>query len=82
MYDEFMESRKKLDRKKGEGVYYEEHHKIPAHYFANDQYPNGRDNPEANRPENKVLLTGKEHYMAHRLLHKIDPCPANAFASR
>ena len=68
------------DRKKGEGIYYEEHHKIPAHYFANEQHPDGRNNPAANLPQNKVLLTGKEHYMSHRLLHKIDPCPANAFA--
>ena len=68
------------DRKKGEGIYYEEHHKIPAHYFANEQHPDGRNNPAANLPENKVLLTGKEHYMSHRLLYKIDPCPANLSA--
>jgi hypothetical protein len=68
------------DRKKGEGIYYEEHHKIPAHYFANEQYPDGRDNPAANHPSNLVLLTAKEHYMAHRLLYKIDPCPANLSA--
>ena len=41
------------DRKKGEGIYYEEHHKIPAHYFANEQHPDGRNNPAANLQKTK-----------------------------
>ena len=79
-YDRLMESRKKLKRKKGDGVYYELHHIIPAHYFANEQYPDGRDNPAANHPSNLVLLTAKEHYIAHLLLRIFDPCAANILA--
>jgi len=49
----------KSDRKKNNGVYYEKHHIIPKCIGGTDE------------TSNLVLLTGREHYIAHRLLAKI-----------
>jgi len=50
---------KTLNRKKGNGVYYERHHIVP-------KCAGGKDTPE-----NLVLLTAREHFLAHYLLTKI-----------
>lgn len=49
---------KKKDRRKGDGNYYEEHHIIPKSWGG------------SNDKNNLVLLTAREHYIAHYLLWK------------
>jgi len=56
-----MNSRKSMNRRKGNGIYYEKHHIVPMCL-------NG-----SNDKDNLVLLTAKEHFIAHRLLYKIYP---------
>jgi hypothetical protein len=58
-YYDYIEYVKTLDRKKGKGIYYESHHIIPKSM--------GGDNSN----DNLVLLTAREHYLAHYLLYKI-----------
>lgn len=48
--------------------YYERHHIIPSSL--------GGTNDAANI----VLLTGKEHYIIHWILYRINPCPETAYA--
>lgn len=50
-------------RRKGDGEYYEAHHILPRSLFPN----------WIKRKSNIVLLTAKEHYFVHKLLHKIYP---------
>lgn len=74
IYNKLIESRKKLSRLKGCGVYYESHHIKPSCVGGSD------DN------HNKVLLTAREHFIAHWLLARAYPevfelqCAWNAFA--
>jgi len=57
IYDNLISSRKTLNRKKKrDGVYYEKHHIIPKCFGG------------PNTKENLVLLTFKEHFLAHLLL--------------
>ncbi len=51
-----MESRSKLNRVKNSKNYFEQHHIIP------------RSLGGSNRPDNLVLLTAREHFIAHLLL--------------
>lgn len=57
-YNRLIESRKLMSRKKGDGSYYERHHVIP-------KWLGGTDSKD-----NLVLLTAKEHFIAHLLLWK------------
>lgn len=57
-YNNLISSRKSLLRKKGAGVYYEKHHIIP-------KWLGGLDTKD-----NLILLTAKEHFIAHLLLWK------------
>lgn len=60
-YFDFMESRQNKIRSKNDGVYYELHHILPKSIY-----------PEYSKlPGNLVLLTPKEHFIAHFLLTKI-----------
>ncbi|MCK9154745.1 MAG: HNH endonuclease [Paludibacteraceae bacterium] len=59
LYDQYSLYVKSTNRKKGLGVYYEKHHVIP-------KCIGGSDNNE-----NLVLLTAREHFLAHFLLTKI-----------
>lgn len=60
-YFDFMESRQKLSRSKSDETYYELHHILPKSIY-----------PEyAKLPGNLVLLTPREHFLAHYLLTKI-----------
>lgn len=61
IYDKLIAKAKNENRIKNNGIYYESHHIIP------------RCMGGSNKLENKVLLTGKEHFLAHRLLFKIFP---------
>lgn len=69
IYNRLCESRKNLNRKKGDGNYYELHHIKP-------RWLGG-----GNEKENLVLLTAREHYLAHYLLflHYRDRSSAAAF---
>ena len=58
-YDNLIRTRKLLNRKKYDGIYYEEHHIIM------------RSMSGADDKSNKILLTAKEHYIAHYLLWMI-----------
>jgi hypothetical protein len=59
IYDDLIQSRKKLKRRKANGVYFEKHHILPKCMGGN------------NLKENTVLLTAREHLIAHMLLCKI-----------
>jgi hypothetical protein len=61
IYTKLCNRAKFENRKKGCGIYYEEHHIIPRCV--------GGDDTESNL----VLLTAKEHLFAHRLLHYSEP---------
>ena len=58
LYNRLCISRKFFDRIKSKDIYYESHHIQPVSL--------GGDNSK----ENKVLLTPKEHFVAHLLLYK------------
>ena len=57
-------------RRKGKGVYYENHHILPKSIF-----PLWKD-----KSSNQVLLTAREHYFCHQLLTKIYPVKGMVFA--
>ena len=57
-YNNLILSRKSFLRKKGAGIYYEKHHIIP-------KWLGGADTKD-----NLILLTAKEHFIAHMLLWK------------
>jgi hypothetical protein len=56
-YNQLCSTRKLLDRSKQDDVYYEEHHIIPKSLGG------------SNSADNLVLLTAREHYIAHLLLY-------------
>lgn len=60
-YDSLIEKAKKAKRERGDGNYYESHHIIP------------RSEGGLDEPDNLVLLTGREHFVAHWLLFRDDP---------
>jgi hypothetical protein len=62
IYNAIVNNARSEDRKKVFGIYYERHHIIP------------RCMGGTNDKSNLILLTAKEHYMAHRLLCEIHPC--------
>jgi len=61
IYDQIIERARKEGRKKGEGVYYEAHHIVP-------KCLGGK-----NTKSNLILLTAKEHFLCHWLLHRLYP---------
>jgi hypothetical protein len=60
VYNNLMQTRKDLDRHRDVNVYLESHHIIPKCLGG------------TNLKTNLVLLTAREHYLAHWLLHRID----------
>jgi hypothetical protein len=60
-----MLSRQNMTRSKANGEYYEKHHIVP------------RCLGGSNEKQNLVLLTAKEHFLAHRILYKIYPNDRN-----
>ena len=58
-YDLLISTRQPLNRKKGDGQHYDKHHIVPRSL--------GGDNSK----ENLLLLTPKEHFIAHFLLWRI-----------
>lgn len=67
-YNNLIYTRKKLNRTKTEGIYYESHHILPKSM--------GGDNTK----ENLILLTPREHFVSHWLLYKIHKNRAMASA--
>jgi len=67
LYYNFMNSRKSMNRRKYDGVYYEAHHIIPECMGGEGKTWQWKRHP------NIVLLTAKEHFIAHRILYKIYP---------
>lgn len=67
-YHDYISYVKTLKRKKGDGNYYERHHIIPRSLGGSDE------------PDNLVLLTAREHYLAHYLLWKFMPCKETIYA--
>jgi hypothetical protein len=61
IYNQLVSKVKSENRKKSRDVYYERHHIIPKCMGG------------TNDKENLVLLTAREHFIAHKLLHFIDP---------
>jgi hypothetical protein len=67
VYDRICFKAKSENRVKGEGVYYEAHHIIPKSHGGDGLVSQYKWHP------NVVLLTAKEHFLAHRLLCMIFP---------
>jgi len=67
-YDNLIKTRKILNRKKYNGKYYEDHHIIMKSMGGTDA------------KNNRLLLTAKEHYIAHYLLWKIYKNSQTAYA--
>ena len=61
IYQQLIDRSRKENRQKYQGIYYEEHHIIPKCIGG------------TNDPENLVLFTAREHFIAHWLLTKIYP---------
>jgi hypothetical protein len=61
VYNSIIENAKCQQRTKSQGTYYESHHIVPKSLGDSDT------------PDNLVLLTAKEHFVAHHLLTKIHP---------
>ena len=72
IYKSLIERAKFENRKKGNGVYYESHHIIPDFMFKERKRkgPKGHLSGNPNDKENLVLLTEREHILAHILLAK------------
>lgn len=58
IYNDLIESRRFLNRTKNDGIYYEKHHILPKSLGG------------SNYIENLILLTPREHFIAHMLLYK------------
>ena len=67
IYDKLCLTAKAQNRVKGGGVYYEAHHIIPKCMGGKGNVNQYKTHP------NLVLLTAKEHFVAHRLLHYDNP---------
>lgn len=67
-YNLLIQTRQKENRIKGQGIYYESHHIIPKGLGG------------SNNKDNLVLLTPREHFIAHWLLYRIYKNKATASA--
>jgi hypothetical protein len=76
IYGSLIQKAKKENRKKNEITYYERHHIIPMFMFANNPRNKtglnvGHLEGDPNDKRNIVLLTAREHFIAHILLYKM-----------
>jgi len=67
IYDSLMNKARSENRVKGEGVYYEAHHILPKCMGGEGRMT------QWSTHNNVVLLTAKEHFIAHKLLVEINP---------
>lgn len=72
LYKEIIDNAKQNNRVKGGDVYYEAHHIIPDFMFKyrKRKGPSGHLDGDPDAPHNIVLLTFREHLMAHYYLAK------------
>jgi hypothetical protein len=67
IYDSLMTKARSENRVKGDGIYYENHHIVP-------RCMGGEGNLSSRKPHpNLILLTAREHFIAHKLLFFIYP---------
>lgn len=73
IYKNLIMKAKNENRKKSQGTYYESHHVVPDFLFKirKRKGPRGYLDGDSSCPNNKVLLTAREHLVAHLLLYKI-----------
>ena len=73
VYGNIIKNTKSKGRVKSKNIYYEKHHIIPDFMFLNRKRkgPKGHLPGNPNDPNNIVLLTPREHFLCHVLLHKI-----------
>lgn len=67
VYQNIIDKAKQEGRSKGDGIYYEAHHIIPECLGGDGRVTQWKTH------SNIVLLTGKEHFICHRLLCRIYP---------
>ena len=67
IYDAIIQKARLEKREKGKSIYYEAHHIIPKCLGGEGTYQQWKTHP------NIVLLTAREHYICHILLHQIYP---------
>lgn len=61
VYESLISNAKLEDRKKHQGIYYENHHIIPKSIGGSDS------------EDNLVLLTAREHFISHKILFLLNP---------
>ena len=66
IYNQLIDKATSEDRERNKDIYYEGHHIIP-------RCMGGKGSAKNSNHPNIILLTAKEHYMAHRLLCEIYP---------
>lgn len=73
LYKTLIEKARKENRMKNQGTYFEKHHIIPDFLFKNRKRngPKGHLDGDPNGSENLILLTFREHLMAHYYLYEI-----------
>lgn len=73
LYKEIIDNAKAEDRVKSSDNYYEKHHIVPDFLFKNRKRkgPSGHLDGDPNSNDNIVMLTFKEHLMAHYYLYEI-----------
>ncbi|AXH72807.1 MAG: HNH homing endonuclease [Caudoviricetes sp.] len=73
IYKQLIERAKMENRFKNNGIYYEKHHILPDFMFKyrKRKGPCGHLVGDPNNTKNLVLLTAREHFIAHILLYKI-----------
>ena len=67
IYDSLINKAKSQNRVKSKDTYYEAHHIVPVCLGGEGRTSHWKTHP------NLVLLTGREHFLAHWLLHLIHP---------
>lgn len=67
IYDSLISKARSENRVKGGDTYYEAHHIVPKSMGGEGLERHWKKHP------NIILLTGREHYVAHQLLHEIYP---------
>lgn len=73
LYKNLIDRARKENRMKNQGIYYEQHHIIPEFLFKNRKRkgPKGHLDGNPNSSENLILLTFREHLIAHYYLYEI-----------
>lgn len=73
LYKSLIDNARTENRIKNQGIYYEQHHIIPDFLFKNRKRigPKGHLDGDPNSLENLILLTFREHLMAHYYLYEI-----------